>query len=362
MILADFVIDFISQYTKRVFLLTGGGAMWLNDAICKSKLDYTCALHEQGAGYMAYGYAHMTNQLGVCMVTTGPGGTNAVTPCLAAWMDAMPVLFISGQAQTNQLIGESGMRYRGAQECDIVSIVEPITKYAVTVKDPSKIKVILGAAIYAATHGRKAPVWVDIPLDIQSAEIEPDKLESFSVQFNEWIDWQNKENIIVGVDNVKRLTKDCKKPVIFAGHGIISSNAEKQFYGLLDVFKCPVLLTWKSMCLLSDNHPLYCGRPGAIGQTAANKITGMCDLILVLGVKLDFDQVAYNLDGFSKQAVKIVVDIDPSELKKFDDSWVKIQADCKEFLCALNIGGDYGQWVKECKELQKENIFVKEKI
>jgi acetolactate synthase-1/2/3 large subunit len=356
--LSDYILDVVSQYTKRVYFLSGGGAMHLNDALGKSKLSYTAALHEQGAGYMAYGHANMTNQLGVCMVTTGPGGTNAVTPCLAAWMDSMPVLFISGQVQTNQMMGESGMRYKGTQECDIVSIVEPITKYAVTVKDPSKIKIILGAAIHTAMHGRKGPVWVDIPLDIQSAEIEPDKLESFSVQFNEWIDWQNKENIAVGVDNVKRLTETCSKPVIFAGYGIISSNAEKQFYGLLDAFKCPVLLTWKSMGLLSDNHPLYAGRPGAIGQTAANKITGMCDLILVLGVQMNLDQVAYNLIDFAKQAVKIVVDIDKAELNKFDDSWVKIHADIKEFLSALKIGGDYGQWVRDCKEMQSLNKFM----
>ncbi len=356
--LADFVIDYVSQYCKRAFMLVGGGSMWINDAVGR-KMEYTAALHEQGAGYMAFGYSQMRNQLGLCVVTTGPGGTNAITPCLAAWMDSTPVLFISGQAQTTQLMGETGMRYRGTQECDIVSIVEPITKYAVTVKDPQKIKVILGAAIHAATTGRKAPVWLDIPLDIQSAEINPDELEPFTVMPNEWLDWQRQENINQGVQMVMEATRNCSKPVILAGHGIISSNAEKQFYGLLDAFKCPVLLTWKSMGLLSDNHPLYCGRPGAIGQTAANKITGMCDLILVLGVSMTLDQVAYNLSDFAKQAVKIVVDIDKAELNKFDDSWIKINADIKEFLSALKIGGDYGQWVRDCKEMQKENVFIR---
>jgi len=358
--LSDFVFEYVSQYAKHAFMLVGGGSMWLNDSISRSKMKYTCMLHEQGASLAAQAYGHITNQLGVCVVTTGPGGTNAITGCLAAWMDSTPVLFISGQAQTSQLMGETGMRYRGTQECDIVSIVEPITKYAVTVKDPQKIKVILGAAIHAATHGRKAPVWIDIPLDIQSAEIEPDKLETFSVMPNEFIEWQREENIVVGVDNVKRLTNECKKPVIFAGYGIISSNAEKQFFDLIDGFKCPILTTWKSIGLLSDNHPLYAGRPGAIGQTAANKITGLCDLIIVLGVSMTLDQVAYNLSDFAKQAVKIVVDIDKAELNKFDDSWVKIHADIKEFLCALKVGGDYGQWARDCKEMQKENVFIKE--
>jgi acetolactate synthase-1/2/3 large subunit len=145
------------------------------------------------------------------------------------------------------------------------------------------------------------------------------------------------------------------KPVILAGYGVISSNAENEFYELIESFSVPVLLTWKSIGLLADDHKLYCGRPGAIGQTAANKITGMCDLIVVLGAQMNLDQVAYNLSDFAKQAVKIVVDIDKAELNKFDDSWVKIHADIKEFLCALKIGGDYGQWVSDCKEMQKEN-------
>ena len=358
MILADFVIDYVSQYCKHAFMLVGGGAMWINDAVGR-KMEYTAALHEQGAGYMAFGYSQMKNQLGLCVVTTGPGGTNAITPCLAAWMDSVPVMFISGQVQTSQMIGESGLRYKGSQEVDILSMVEHITKYSVTVKDPSKIKIYLGAAIHAATTGRKAPVWIDIPLDIQSAEIEPDKLESFSVIPNEWITWQMDENVRIGVEQVKQAFDGCSKPVIMAGYGIIASNSEKQFFDLIDGLKCPILTTWKSIGLLSDNHPLYAGRPGAIGQRAANKIQQTCDLLLVLGAQMNLDQVAYNLDGVAPDAVKIVVDIDKAELNKFNDSWVKIHADIKEFLCALKIGGDYGQWVRDCKELQKENVFIK---
>jgi acetolactate synthase-1/2/3 large subunit len=355
--LADYVFEYLSQHVKHAFMLVGGGSMFLNDAIGKSRITYTCALHEQGAGYMALGYAQVKNQLGLCVVTTGPGATNAITPCLSAWTDSIPVLFISGQVQTKHLTGESGLRYKGSQEVDILSMVEHITKYSVTVKDPSKIKIYLGAAIHAAMTGRKGPVWLDIPLDIQSAEIEPDKLESFSVIQNEFVEWQREENIAVGVDIVKRSFETCSKPVIFAGHGIISSNAEKQFFDLIDGLKCPILTTWKSIGLLSDNHPLYAGRPGAIGQTAANKIQQTCDLLLVLGAQMNLDQVAYNLDGVAPDAIKIVVDIDKAELNKFNDSWVKIHADIKEFLCALKIGGDYGQWVRECKEMQLLNKF-----
>ena len=356
---SDFVCEYISNYTKHVFCLVGGGAMWLNDSLGKSKLTPVFMLHEQGASLAAQAYGHITNQLGVCMVTTGPGATNAITGCLAAWMDSTPVLFISGQVQTNQMIGESGLRYKGTQEVDIISMIEHITKYSLTITDPSKIKIYLGAAIRAATTGRKAPVWLDIPLDIQSAEIEPDKLEDFTVMTNEWLQWQREENIRLGIEQVIEATRNCSKPVIFAGYGIISSNAEKQFFELIESFKCPVLTTWKSMGLLSDNHPLYAGRPGGIGQRAANKIQQTCDLLLVLGAQMNLDQVAYNLDAVAPNAVKIVVDIDPAELKKYN-GWITIQADIKEFLSALKVGGDYGQWGRDCKEMQKENVFIKE--
>jgi acetolactate synthase-1/2/3 large subunit len=183
--------------------------MHLNDSLGKSKLKPVFMLHEQGASLAAQAYGHITNQLGVCMVTTGPGGTNAITGCLSAWMDSTPVLFISGQVQTIHMMGESGVRYRGNQEVDIISMVEGITKYSLTIKDPSKIKIYLGAAIHAATHGRKGPVWLDIPLDIQSAEIEPDKLESFTVFPNEFIDWQHQENFKLGVQGVMDATWNC---------------------------------------------------------------------------------------------------------------------------------------------------------
>ena len=353
--LSDYVIEYISRYSKRVFVVVGGGAMHLNDSLCK--MEYTCMMHEQGAALAAQAYGHVTNQLGVCMVTTGPGGTNAVTGCLAAWMDSTPVLFISGQVQTSQAMGTSGVRYKGAQEADIVSIVSPITKYAITVADASQIRCVLGAAIHAATTGRKGPVWVDIPLDIQSADIDPRELQAFTIPFNEWEEWQKTENIRLGVEATKKAIDGASKPVILAGHGIISSNATKSFYELLDRLKCPVLLTWKSIYLLSDKHPLYCGRPGTIGQRAANWIQQNSDFLLVLGAKMDYDQTAYQLAGVAPGARKIVVDIDPAELAKYD-GWTKVNADVKDFIDALKIDGEYGTWLKECKQMNKDNPII----
>jgi len=236
-------------------------------------------------------------------------------------------------------------------------MVAPITKYAVTVTDPHKIKILLGAAIYAATSGRKGPAWIDIPLDIQAANIEPSQIPEFTRVENEWDAYRKEEAIKCGVSAVKEAIRNVSKPAIFAGYGIISSNAEKQFFDLMDKLKCPILTTWKSLGLLSDNNPLYCGRPGGIGQRAANKIQQTCDFILVLGAKLDFDQTAYQLSTFAPLAKKIVVDIDPAELAKFDDSWVKVNADIKDFLLALKIDGEYMAWLKQCKEMQKENKY-----
>lgn len=347
--LSDYVVEFISRYTKRVFMVAGGGAMHLNDSLgsCK-ELEYHAMMHEQGAALSACGYGQVTNQLGVCMVTTGPGSTNAVTGCLAAWMDSIPVLFISGQVQTSQMVGESGLRYKGSQEVDIVSIVEPITKYAITVYQPSEIRWALGRAVHEAMHGRKGPVWVDIPLDIQAAEIDPSTLEMFKARDDSWEDI---DNIVTGVERIKSALEKSKKPVILAGHGIIAAGAQDEFYKLIARFKCPVLLTWKAIGLLSDVHPSYCGRPGMIGQYAANRIQQGADLLLVIGACMNFDQTAYQLARVAPEAVKVVVDIDRAELAKYPEGWVKIHADIGQFFEYFHISGEYGEWLKACKQL-----------
>lgn len=347
--LSDYVVDFISRYTKRVFMVAGGGAMHLNDSLgsCK-ELEYHAMMHEQGAALSACGYGQVTNQLGVCMVTTGPGSTNAVTGCLAAWMDSIPVLFISGQVQTSQMVGESGLRYKGSQEVDIVSIVEPITKYAITVYQPSEIRWALGRAVHEAMHGRKGPVWVDIPLDIQAAEIDPSTLEMFKARDDSWEDI---DNIVTGVERIKSALEKSKKPVILAGHGIIAAGAQDEFYKLIARFKCPVLLTWKAIGLLSDLHPSYCGRPGMIGQYAANRIQQGSDFLLVLGACMNYDQTAYQLERVAPEAVKVVVDVDMAELAKYPEGWVKIHADIGQFFEYLHISGEYGEWLKACKQL-----------
>ena len=169
---SDYIVKELEKHTDHVFCLVGGGSMHLNDSLYDSKLTPVYMLHEQGAAFAAQAYAHMTNKLGVCMVTSGPGATNAITGCLAAWMDSDPVLFISGNVPTQHSIGDSGRRYVGPQECDIISMVKGITKWAIQVDIPGSIQVDLKTVIEVATTPRCGPVWLDIPLDIQGAEIE----------------------------------------------------------------------------------------------------------------------------------------------------------------------------------------------
>lgn len=169
---SEYIMQEVEKYTDHVFCLVGGGSMFLNEALGKSKVTPVFMLHEQGAGFAAQAYGHLTNKLGVCMVTSGPGATNAITPCLAAWMDSTPMLFISGQVQTKHSMAGTGLRYRGPQECDIVEMVRPITKYAQEPSDAFNARLGLHAAIHNAINGRKGPTWLSVSLDIQNAEVE----------------------------------------------------------------------------------------------------------------------------------------------------------------------------------------------
>lgn len=214
--LADYVMSFLAEKgVKTVFMLPGGGCMHLVDSLGRNKdLDYVCCLHEQAAAIAAESYAQHTNNIGVALVTTGPGGTNTITGVSAAWIDSTPVIFISGQVKRSDLMGCSGVRQMGPQEVNIVPIVQSITKYATTVTEPQKIKSILEEAYYLATTGRKGPVWIDIPLDVQAAEIDVDTLAEFVVQKED--DTLDEELI----NKIKVSLEKAKRPLILAGNGI----------------------------------------------------------------------------------------------------------------------------------------------
>ena len=357
--LSDYVMQFIAGLgVRHVFMLPGGGAMHLNDSLGRNKnLVYICNLHEQACAIAADAYSQYTNNLGVALVTTGPGGTNAITGVAAAWLDSTPVLFLSGQVKRPDMIGDRGVRQVGFQEIDIVSLVRPITKYAVTVMEPSSIRYHLEKAVFLAKHGRPGPVWIDIPLDVQAAMIEENDLQTFEASETP----QNIEGEALA-DKVSRaieLLNKAERPVILAGNGIRLSNALEEFTRLIDQLGIPVLTTWKAADFLPEKHPLYAGRPGAVGQRGANFTQQNADWLLIIGARLDLGQTAYTHANFARGAVKIMVDIDAAEIHKMQMKIdVPVVSDAGEFLREFNrqlpkIGKkDRSTWLIKCKEWQ----------
>lgn len=347
--LSDFVFKYLkeAERVRDVFLLSGGGCMHLVDSLGSSGINYVCCLHEQAAGIAASSYSQYVNGLGVALVTTGPGGTNAVTPVAGAWTDSIPLLMLSGQVKTADLSSRVGTRTLGFQEIDIVSIVKPITKYAVTVTDPNEIKYHLQKAIYLATTGRQGPVWLDIPLDVQSAIIEENTLEEF-VPEKETCD------LSVIAKKVADLISKSDRPVILAGNGIRLSGAYDSFMILARRLEIPVMLSWRAADFMTEEDPLYYGRPGTSGQRGANFIFQNCDLLLSIGARMDFGQIGFEHSTFSRESKKVFVDIDPNELKKFAFTIdMPICADAKDFIETLSateiIVKNISPWKAKCR-------------
>ena len=355
--LSDYVAKFIAGTgVKHVFLLPGGGSMHLVDSVGKNKdINYICCLHEQACAFAAEAYAEYTNHLGVVLVTTGPGGTNAVTGLAAAWIESTACLFISGQTKRADLIGNRCVRSMGQQELDITSIIRPITKYAVTILVPESVRYHLEKAVYLATHGRRGPVWIDIPLDVQASVIDETHLASF--QPSKTVAENDGQDLQKQVAETIALLNKAERPVLLAGNGIRSANAHKEFLELVDLLQAPVLTTWKAMDLIPESHKQYAGRPGAIGQRAANFTQQNSDCMLVIGARLDLPQTAFNHPNFARAAKKIMVDIDPAEIRKMQTPiHVPICADAKLFLQELLCQAvqlqhkNRSQWLNRCRE------------
>lgn len=297
--LADYVFDYIKKLgVKDVFMLSGGGCMHLCDSLGRSSLNYICCLHEQGATVAALAYAQYKNDFGVALVTTGPGSTNAVTGAAGAWVESAPLIIISGQVKRADISGESGVRMLGFQEAPTVDIVKPVTKYAVTVKNPQEIKYHLDKAVCIAKAGRPGPVWIDIPLDVQAAKINPARLKGFKpVKASSRPLKQEARKIISMIEQSQR-------PVIMAGYGIRLSGAVNVFLKLVEMLGFPVLTTWKGADLLTDDNAFFFGRPGTAGQRGANFILQNSDLLISLGARLDFGQIGYEHFTFAREAKK----------------------------------------------------------
>ncbi len=362
---SDYIIKFINENmkVKHVFMLSGGGWMHMLNSLGHNKnIEYICNLHEQAASIAAEAYGQYTNNIGVAMVTTGPGGTNAVTAVAAGWIDSTPMMVISGQVKRADMIGNSNLRQRGPQEINIIPIVKPITKYAVSVLEPSKIRYHLEKAYYLATTGKKGPVWIDVPLDVQGSQIDENNLEAF-VPEKECLTIHN-ECSNSDLENIISLINNAKRPVFFAGNGIYLAGAKEEFLNLVKKLNIPVLTTWKTIDFFDDNDRLFIGRPGSIASRGANFNLQNADLFISIGARMDLPQVAFNFKNFAKNAKKVIVDIDGAELEKFEgDNIIKLQADAKDFIKQLYASMDKvtykdNGWIEKCNELKNKYPLV----
>lgn len=356
--LSDFVFKYLKEYgVNHVFTLVGGGSMYLDDSLGHSGIPFTCNLHEQACAISAIAYAEYNNKLGVCLVTTAPGGTNTITGVAGAWLDSVPLLVISGQVKRADL--KSGkLRQRGFQELDVVKIAHSITKYAVMVKEPTEIKYHLDRAISLATHGRKAPVWLDIPLDVQLSEVDESKLKGFTGDIDNKLTNHVVQHKVIGTINYLNYAE---KPVILVGNGCRSSI--DKLIELVQGLNIPILTTWKAMDLFDNNDSLYCGRPGMVGQQGANIIQNECDLLISIGARLDLGQTGYDVKSFAPKAKKIVVDLDSAEIGKIDSIKVPICCDAELFIEEMltqkhSIKIRDNQWLLSCRLLACKNILV----
>ena len=330
---SDYIFQALSATgVKHVFMVPGGGAMHLNVALARcAGITVVSMLHEQACAMAAETYGKANNRLGVALVTTGPGGTNAVTGVAGAWLDSTPCLFVSGQVKRADLRGTRAVRSLGVQEIDIVSIVSPITKYAVTVLDPETIRYHLEKAVHVATTGRPGPVWLDIPLDVQSTDIDPASMRGFVADRP-----CTNQGLEADVARTIELLNASERPVIFVGNGVRLGHAESELGKAIDALGVPVLTTWLAHDLVPDDHPLFIGRPGAVAPRGSNYALQNSDFLLAIGNRLDFVITGYSHQNFARAAKKVVVDIDPAELDKLQmKTSLSVLADAKVFLAEL---------------------------
>ncbi|NTU69605.1 thiamine pyrophosphate-binding protein [bacterium] len=357
--LSDFLVERLAFHgVKMIFTIPGGGAMHLNDSLGKSKnVNYFCNHHEQACAIAAEGYSRTTGLLGVVMTTSGPGGTNAITGVIGQWTDSVPVLYISGQIKYETSIAscrEIGLRQLGDQEINITDIVRPITKYAVFIEDPRTIKYHIDKAIFLATHGRPGPVWLDIPLNVQGAMIDPDDLVEFSETSDMRSSYDGRD-----IDRCLELIRSAKRPVIVAGQGIRIAKAKNELMQFVTKLNLPVVTTFNGVDLMADSDPAFMGRLGTLGDRAANFIVQNSDLYISIGSRNNIRQISYNWNAFARKAKKIIVDIDQAELKKPTlTPDISICADAGDFLRAMisrldAVGSsheNHDEWISWCNE------------
>lgn len=358
--LSDYIAKRLKGYhnVEIFFMVSGGGAMHLNDSLGRF-IPYTANHHEQACAIAAEGYARVNQKLAVVNVTTGPGGLNCLNGVFGQWTDSAPVLYISGQVKyttTMSSCPELPLRQLGDQEVDIISVVKPLTKYAKMVTEPKEIKYHLDRAIYEATTGRKGPVWLDIPMNVQAAIIEEDELIDFEKPQAVTYEY----NMSAIVDKIK----SAKRPLIISGHGIRLAGKIEEFEQLVNKSHIPVVGTFNGCDILPTTNQYNMGKIGTIGQRAGNFVLQNADLVLCLGTRNNIRQASYNWENFAKNAIKIVVDIDEAELQKpLVKPDIPVNTDLNEFIPRLaNELAKYiadENWVKFCQNLKDKYSFEK---
>jgi len=371
--LADYIARTLADRgVRHVFMVTGGGAMHLNDAFGReSRIKYICNHHEQASAMAAEGYARVSGKIGVVNVTAGPGGVNALNGVFGAFTDSIPMLIISGQVKRETLLQTHGLegklRQFGDQEVDIVGMVKNITKYAVTITDPESIRYHLERALHLAASGRPGPCWLDVPVDVQGIKIDVEKLHPYDpaedVLESDAFQLQGMCRAII------QKIAEASRPVIMAGSGIRIASAVDVFQRVIDKLAIPVTTAWTHDTIASG-HPSFCGRPGSIGDRSGNFTVQNSDLLLVIGSRLNIRQVSYNWDFFARHAYKIQVDVDRAELQK---PMVKIDmpvcVDARLFLEEMKRQLDnyrpnteHAGWLSWCRERRKRYpVFNPEK-
>ena len=353
---ADKIMDYLADRgVTDIFAVSGGGAIFLDDALAKSKrIKYYCCHHEQAVAMATEAYARVKGDIGVSLVTSGPGGTNAISGVAGSWMDSIPHLIISGQVYLEQTIGNSGLRQMGVQEINIVDIVKPITKYAVMVKDPKKAIYHIQKAIHIATTGKPGPVWVDIPGDIQNAMLKEEEFEMFDPSEIPPIEYD--KDLKEKVKKVAALLKNSKRPLMHMGQGVKMAGAVDDFMKLVEKNNIPFVTARNANQLIDWDHELYAGRPGIFGQRGANFAVQNADVYIAVGTRLSLPQTGYNSKDFARNATKVMVDIDKAELEKKTLAIdIKIHGDAKDFLTELfkQLDGaslDTAEWLKQCQK------------
>lgn len=360
--LSDYVVDFFEkQGLKDMFMVTGGGCMHLVNSFGNSKkIQYWCTQHEQSAAMAAEAYAKMKNDICVVLTTSGPGATNTITGLLDCYQDSTPVIFISGQAKSKQTVynaGISGLRQFGVQEANIIPIVESITKMSVEVNNPRKIRYYLEKAVYEAKADRPGPVWLSIPLDIQSANVSPVEMDGYIQEEEKKRPSERDVNYVIEALN------QAKRPVIIGGHGIRLAGACEQLRKLAEELKIPVVTPFMAIDVLEGNHVCNTGRVGTKGTRAGNFAMQNADLILSIGSRLAVSVVGHDYELFAREAKRIVIDVSHEEhMKQTIELDRLIQCDAKTFLEDLGKRAEciqpYEEWLQTCQQWKKRYPIV----